>query len=200
MMPADIPPAIRERVVCSISAAAKYGVPANIILAVAEREGGRPGQWVRNTNATYDIGTMQFNTAYLATLARYRIRTGDVARAGCFSFDLAAWRLRGHIRNDAGDLWTRVANYHSHTPRHNAPYRAAIMVMASRWGTWLTARYHTYETLTVAERPLEPRKALAASDGPLRASSRPLRESKTLVVYQAARYVPRSIGPSPEQP
>ena len=69
MMPADIPPAIHEKVVCSIGAAAKYGVPANIILAVAQREGGRPGQWVRNNNATYDIGSMQFNTAYIRTLA-----------------------------------------------------------------------------------------------------------------------------------
>ena len=37
MIPADIPPAIHERVVCSIGAAAKYGVPANFILAVAQK-------------------------------------------------------------------------------------------------------------------------------------------------------------------
>ncbi|TKW64673.1 MAG: conjugal transfer protein TrbN [Paracoccus denitrificans] len=149
-MPADIPPAIHERVVCSIGAAAKYGVPANIILAVAQKEGGKPGQWVRNTNATYDVGAMQFNTAYIRTLARYGIGTADVAQAGCYPYDLAAWRLRGHIKNDAGDVWTRVANYHSRTPRYNAPYRAAIMGFARQWGNWLSARFHTYDTLTVA--------------------------------------------------
>ena len=39
MMPfvADMPPQIQERVVCSISAAVKYEVPANIVLAVAEK-------------------------------------------------------------------------------------------------------------------------------------------------------------------
>ena len=58
---------------CAVSAAVKYEVPANIVLAVAEKEGGKPGQWVRNTNATYDIGSMQFNTAYIRTLARYGI-------------------------------------------------------------------------------------------------------------------------------
>lgn len=149
-MIADIPPAMYERVVCSIGAAAKYGVPANIILAVAQREGGKPGQWVRNTNATYDIGPMQFNTSYVRTLAKYGIGTNDVAQAGCFSYDLAAWRLRGHIKNDRGDIWTRVANYHSRTPRHNQRYRAAIMVYARQWADWLSSRFNTYDTLTVA--------------------------------------------------
>ncbi|KAH1485975.1 hypothetical protein KXX52_009122, partial [Aspergillus fumigatus] len=79
-----------SEVVCSIGAAAKYGVPAHIILAVAQKEGGKPGQWVRNTNATYDVGAMQFNTAYIRTLARYGIGTADVAQAGCYPYDLAA--------------------------------------------------------------------------------------------------------------
>jgi soluble lytic murein transglycosylase-like protein len=59
----DLPPQLQERVVCSISAAVKYAVPANIILAVAEKEAGKPGQWVRNSNGTHDVGAMQFNTS-----------------------------------------------------------------------------------------------------------------------------------------
>lgn len=39
---ADLPPQIQERVVCSISAAAKYEVPANIVLAVAEKRAASP--------------------------------------------------------------------------------------------------------------------------------------------------------------
>ncbi|WP_442800286.1 SOS response-associated peptidase family protein [Pseudomonas sp. MS-1(2024)] len=35
---------------------------------------------------------------------QYGITADDVAQAGCYSYDLAAWRLRGHIRNDSGDL------------------------------------------------------------------------------------------------
>lgn len=58
----DLPPQLQERVICSISAAVKYEVPANIVLAVAEKEGGKPGQWVKNTNGTHDVGPMQFNT------------------------------------------------------------------------------------------------------------------------------------------
>jgi hypothetical protein len=221
MMPADIPPAIHEKVVCSIGAAAKYGVPANIILAVAQREGGRPGQWVRNNNATYDIGSMQFNTAYIRTLARYGIGTRDVAKPGCYPYDLAAWRLRGHIKNDRGDVWTRVANYHSRTPVHNAPYRASIMVNARQWGSWLSARFHTYDTLTVTpqtiasvnDAPVTTAPVMAAKPlpyaSPVRVASarakRPPRGSAVAgsvtpytapisVAFNPPRYVPRTIA------
>ncbi len=114
----DIPPQMQERVVCSISAAVKYDIPANIVLAIAEKEAGKPGQWGRNANGTHDIGPMQFNTAYLGDLAKYGITAKDVAAAGCYAFDLAAWRLRLHIKNDAGDLWTKAA-----TPLANIPLR-----------------------------------------------------------------------------
>lgn len=142
----DLPPQMQERVVCSVTAAIKYEVPANLVLAVAEKEGGKPGQRVRNSNGTDDVGAMQFNTAYLRDLERqYGITADDVAQAGCYSYDLAAWRLRGHIRNDSGDLWTRAANYHSRTPQYNAPYRADLMKKAEKWGTWLSERFVTYD-------------------------------------------------------
>ena len=75
---------------------------------------------MRNANDTYDVGPMQFNTAYLSGLAKYGIRPEHVAQSGCYSYVLAAWRIHMHIRNDRGDLWTKVANYHSYTPHLNA--------------------------------------------------------------------------------
>ena len=124
---ADLPPMMQERVVCSIAAAAQYQIPANVVLAVAETEGGRPGQWVQNTNGTHDVGPMQFNTSYLGTLARYGITTADVAASGCYPYQLAAWRLALHLQNDAGDVWQRAANYHSRTPQYNAIYRGKLL-------------------------------------------------------------------------
>ena len=112
----DLPPPLYERVVCSIAAAVKYEVPANMLLAVAEKEGGKPGQWVRNANGTHDVGPMQFNTAYLSELGKYGITAADVAESGCYPFDLAAWRLSGHIRNDQGDLWTSCQLPLAHAP------------------------------------------------------------------------------------
>jgi hypothetical protein len=153
---ADLPPQLQERVVCSISAAMKYAVPANIVLAVAEKEAGKPGQWVKNGNGTHDIGPMQFNTSYLHDLARYGITANDVAAAGCYSFELAAWRLRQHIRNDRGDLWTKAANYHSRTPQYNLSYRADLMRKAIKWADWLDARFVTYDVVKPGVVPSTP--------------------------------------------
>jgi hypothetical protein len=152
---ADIPSHLQERIVCSISAGVKYEVPANIVLAVAEKEGGRPGQWVRNTNGTHDVGPMQFNTTYLRELERFGITANDVAARGCYAFDLAAWRLRMHLRNDKGDLWTRAANYHSRTPRFNAVYRADLMRKAVKWADWLEARFVTRRHHASRRNPLD---------------------------------------------
>jgi len=99
----DLPPSHhqQERIVCSITAAEKYAVPANILLAIAEKENGKPGVWVKNTNGTHDVGAMQFNTAYLKTLGRYGISPEDVASSsGCYAYELAAWRIHGHLLMD----------------------------------------------------------------------------------------------------
>jgi hypothetical protein len=167
---ADLPPLVQERIVCSISSAVKYQVPANIVLAVAEKEGGRPGQWVRNTNGTHDVGAMQFNTAYLRELARYGITANDVAAAGCYAFELAAWRLRKHLRNDHGDLWTRAANYHSRTPRFNAVYRTDLILKAAKWADWLEARFVTVDLTHAGAPPSTP--TMKAANAPAAQTAR----------------------------
>jgi hypothetical protein len=137
MFPADLPPQFHESLFCSVAAASRYGIPANILLAVAEKEAGTPGLWMRNSNGTSDVGPMQFNTAYLATLAKYGVTPQAVAAPGCYAYDLAAWRLRQHLQLDQGDVWTRAANYHSRTPYYNARYRVDLMAKSARWADWL---------------------------------------------------------------
>ena len=159
---ADLPPLEQERIVCSIASAVKYEVPANIVLAVAEKEGGRPGQWVRNTNGTHDVGPMQFNTTYLRELERFGITANDVAARGCYAFDLAAWRLRMHLRNDKGDLWTRAANYHSRTPRLNTVYRADLMRKAVKWADWLEVWFVTVDIIRAGTTPFTSQREAAA--------------------------------------
>ena len=142
----DQAPQRRERVTCSIAAALKFGIPANIMLAVAEIEGGRPGQRSRNRNGSFDVGPMQFNTRYLEHLEHlYGITAADVAAAGCYPYELAAWRLRKHLELDAGDPWTRAANYHSRSPAENGKYRRKLIEKAAAWARWLAARFPTYE-------------------------------------------------------
>jgi hypothetical protein len=137
MFPADLPPQLHDSLSCSVAAAVRYGIPANILLAVAEKEAGTPGLWMRNSNGTSDVGPMQFNTAYLATLAKYGVTPQAVAGPHCYAYDLAAWRLRQHIQLDHGDVWTRAANYHSRTPIYNARYRLDLMSKSARWADWL---------------------------------------------------------------
>ncbi len=121
-----------ERIECSIQAANHYHIPPLVLLAVAEQEGGKPGQKVRNSNGTFDYGVMQINTVSLADLRRFGINENHVLAKGCYPYYLAAWRLAGHIQNDHGDIWQRAANYHSRTPYYNRRYRAKLISRASK--------------------------------------------------------------------
>ena len=198
---ADLPPQLQERVVCSIAAAVKYQVPANIVLAVAEKEAGKPGQWVRNTNGTHDVGPMQFNTAYLRDLFGYGITPDDVAAAGCYAYDLAAWRLRQHIKKDRGDLWTRVANYHSRTPQYNATYRADLLVKSGRWADWLEARFVTVDVTKVGALPSSMPGALATvqpgsaqtTKAATTVTATPAQTPAATVASNTYGYVPRKV-------
>lgn len=186
---ADLSPRLQERMVCSLSAAMKYEVPANIVLAVAEKEAGKPGQWVLNANGTHDVGAMQFNTGYLSDLARYGISANDVAAAGCYSFDLAAWRLRQHIKHDKGDLWTRAANYHSKTLYYNAIYRTDLIAKAVKWADWLDARFVTYN-LNNSDIPKATPAATEITKNLVSASSP---QPFNTAAWNTSKYVPRKL-------
>ena len=135
-----------ERIICSIIAAIDYQIPANIVLAVAEIENGKPWHVSGNGNGTLDYGPMQFNTVYLEQMRKYGITEEDVLDKGCYPYQLAAWRLRGHIVNDRyGDIYTRAANYHSYTPKFNSIYRAKLIRVADKWANWISARFKTRE-------------------------------------------------------
>jgi hypothetical protein len=149
----DIPPQIEERVVCSITAAVKYEIPANLMLGIAEKESGEAGKWVTHANGSVDVGAMQFNTRYLAELeSKYGITANDAALPGCYPYDLAAWRIRGHLMKDSGDIWKKAANYHSKTPEFNAIYRADLMKKAAKWNVWLSSRFATYDTTSAGNK------------------------------------------------
>jgi hypothetical protein len=189
---ADLPAALHDRVVCSVAAAVKYQVPANLVLAVAEQEGGRVGQWSKNHNGTYDIGPLQFNTRYLSSLARFGITTADVEAAGCYPYDLATWRLRQHLAEDTGDLWTRAANYHSRTPALNAKYRKQLLRRAIRWAAFLSSHFRTAEWSTHLEAPMLP---------PVAASLRATTAAHPTSRHAAPRAAPASArAASPAEP
>lgn len=99
-------------------------------------------------------GRRSFDTAanYLqhdVTPLTSQLYVGDL-----YPYHLAAWRLRGHLRHDRGDIWTRAANYHSRTPRHNARYREQLMRKASRWSRWLRRHFDTHAVDAALAAPL----------------------------------------------
>lgn len=180
-MPLDIPPAIYERVVCSVAAATKYNIPANVMLAVAFQEAGKPGQAVLNNNGTYDYGSMQINTVWLTELRKYNISKLSVNSPGCYPYDLAAWRIRRHIVYDKnGDFWQKVANYHSYTIEYNLIYRHAIIQRSIYWADWLSKRYLTIEITNATT----PKKTTIRQNKSLMQKEKQIIES---------RYVPRTI-------
>jgi hypothetical protein len=185
----DLPPRLAEPIVCAISAAAKYEIPANVLLAVAEKEGGKAGQWVRNTNGTFDVGAMQFNTAYIKALGRYGISAHDVSGTGCYPFELAAWRIRRHIKTDNGDFWTKVSNYHSRTPRYNAVYRADLIKRAAKWADWVSLHMKAYDVV-------QPVHGAGAVVVPGIHASISTVEKTNQDMRPAASYVPRKITAS----
>jgi hypothetical protein len=124
---------------CIIHAAAEYQLPAELLLAVAEQERGQPYQKVRNSNGSFDLGPMQFNTTYLKDLAKFKIQPEHVLTETCYPYRLAAWRIKNHLEKDSGPILQRVANYHSKTRRYNLAYQKKLIPKIQRWQSWLTA-------------------------------------------------------------
>jgi|CXWL01.1.fsa_nt_gi hypothetical protein len=178
-MQADIPSYyLQERIECSIQAANHYHIPALVLLAVAEQEGGKPGQKVRNRNGTYDYGVMQINTISLEDLRRFGINENDVLAKGCYPFYLAAWRIAGHLQNDQGDIWQRAANYHSRTPTYNLIYRSKLIRRAANIAFRLGAKQVTPEiTVNGSAQTANPFKQEKAANiqPPFSATSAPIR-------------------------
>jgi hypothetical protein len=178
-MQADSPSSyLQERIECSIQAANHYHIPALVLLAVAEQEGGKPGQKVRNSNGTYDYGVMQINTVSLADLKRFGINEHHVLANGCYPYYLAAWRIAGHLQNDEGDIWQRAANYHSRTPTYNRLYRSNLIRRAAKIASRLEAKQAAPElTANLSSQTIQPiKKILYSQIQPLfSATSAPIR-------------------------
>lgn len=124
---------------CIYSASSVYDLFPPYLLAVAEQEGGSHDSKVKNTNGTYDLGYMQFNTAYIKTLNKYGITESDVSQKSCYPYYLAAWRIANHIKDDSGSIVQRISNYHSRTPKYNEIYRKSLKTKIDKWNKWHVA-------------------------------------------------------------
>lgn len=127
---------VNERLDCAVQAVLKYGIPVDILLAISSIENGNIDTIRKNTNGSYDYGAMQINSIYIQELKeRYNIEVDMNLLISnlCYNFDIAAFKIKEHIKNDNGDFLKKIANYHSYTPELNKYYQSKIILHSDSW-------------------------------------------------------------------
>lgn len=129
---------------CLMMAAESYQLPPAVLVGIYKAEGGKPGQEVRNTNGSYDLGPMQINTIWLPDLAeRWGVQPATARKwvrdDACTNVGVAAWILRRHL-DETGDLTQAIAHYHSRTPVHGTRYKGKVATLLDQYGLLKTDR------------------------------------------------------------
>lgn len=126
---------------CVKQESGRYNIPLEVALAVNSVERGKTGQSVRNTNGTDDLGAFQINTIHLDMVQqRFGGSRSDLLEKGCFNAHVAMYLLNNAINEPSKrhlDYYTRVAGYHSWTPKHNTAYRKKLVPYVGQWKQWL---------------------------------------------------------------
>ncbi len=131
---------IDQKLSCSIAAGLKFNVPIDVLLAISSIENGNINTISKNKNNTYDYGVMQINSTYIKDLNKkynLNLKYQDFLTGDCFSFDVAAFKIKEHIKNDSGDLLTRIAMYHSKTYKYNERYKKKLLYFCKYWSDYL---------------------------------------------------------------
>jgi hypothetical protein len=121
---------------CVDAASARFRVPASLIRAVLDVEGGKMGRVSYNANGSYDIGPMQINSLWLPEVERRGGSLQLLLDHRCANVHFGTWLLSRELdgmdpaRIDRPSFWRVVGNYHSHTPEFNARYAEKV------WLAW----------------------------------------------------------------
>jgi hypothetical protein len=95
---------------CWDSASRAYGIPVDILQAIAQTESGfNADARNRNGNGTSDAGLMQINSAWMPVLKQYDI-TAQSLRDPCTNLKVGAWILANNAKKH-GWNWTAIGAY-----------------------------------------------------------------------------------------
>jgi hypothetical protein len=103
-----------------------------VLPAIWAVEGGQTGSMRLNKDKSEDLGVMQINTLWIASLAGRAGLPQAVVRNrlvydSCFNIAAAGMIMRIYLNETKGDLLLAVGNYHSHTPILNQTYQVKVM-------------------------------------------------------------------------
>lgn len=98
------------RATCWEAASESYGIPVDVLKAVAKTESGfNPKALNKNANGTYDIGLMQINSAWLPKLEGYGL-TEESLHDACTNLKVGAWILSNNAKK-LGWNWNAIGAY-----------------------------------------------------------------------------------------
>lgn len=118
-------PPLPVPVACIWQAAGYYRLPPLALVGILGVEGGRPGQAVRNTDGSEDLGPMQINSRWLPMLSRYGLTRTRILNNPCANVWAGAWILARAYARD-GDVWQAVGHYHSWKKGESCRYRRRV--------------------------------------------------------------------------
>jgi len=113
-----------------------YDLPPRVLPAIQRVEGGVPGSIHPNADGSADLGVMQVNTRWIASLARSIGADETIMRTRliddpCFNIAAAGAILRAYLNETHNDLMRAIGDYHSHTPALNQDYQERVRQSAT---------------------------------------------------------------------
>ncbi|WP_126448139.1 lytic transglycosylase domain-containing protein [Sulfuricystis multivorans] len=98
------------RATCWEAASESYGIPVEVLKAVAKTESGFNAN-ARNVNSdgTYDVGIMQINSSWLPKLEKYGV-TEESLKDACTNVKVGAWILSNNAKK-LGWNWNAIGAY-----------------------------------------------------------------------------------------
>jgi soluble lytic murein transglycosylase-like protein len=154
---------------CWEEAAARYGVSAQLLYAVAKVESGLNQRAVNLSHfartGTYDIGLMQINSSNLPSLARFGINEADLYDT-CTNINVGAWLLARKF-SEYGASWEGVGAYNAACTQLKGEACAA----ARRRYAW---RVYEHLPSAAGSMPLDRRRFRAAGASSVIAQAHPV--------------------------
>lgn len=118
---------------CWADASARYGVPVDLLYAVARVESGNRYNIVsgKNKNGSRDIGLMQINSSHLPLLKKYGITEQKLLDDPCLNLHVGAWIMAESISRH-GFNWVGIGAYNAASKHKRMAYAEKVMAMYER--------------------------------------------------------------------